>query len=375
MTQRRLLVMGALIFLAGCSSSLSHTSPSPSAMPSGSSSATSENQVAPQTPNSFRSDLEKLSKKYSGGSWIHAHSCTSEAEALEDLVDQIDITVNATSVSTTERQDMSVSRHRRSVVRSFSGENLKGLVLHRVDGCVFVAINKDNAVSSYQQDVHDMTPMIGRYFAILDDPRGSSTLKFRAAKHLQKILTRIKEDHAALALFGSPVKKLKVSGQHMRELVRALSFSVVAIETHGYESALHAPFGLAPQPYVDQEEQDDISDALTKSGYFVVSRTERPAFALKLQITKTLSDAPISVNSVGIPYRLTVVLTIKDLHTGRVVRTRKESVELSAINFAPINTPLNDPGIAKALVLPAVQSLGEKDDTTFSPTQTAGESF
>ena len=372
MTKRSLLLMmGSLLFIAGCSSSPPHTSPAPSATPSVNPTTLS----APQAPNPFSRDLAKLSEKYSGHGWIRAHSCTSEAEALEDLVDQIDITVNATSVSTTERQDLSISRHRRSVVRSFSGENLKGLVLRRIDGCVFVAINKDNAVSSYQQDVHDMTPLIGRYFAILDNPRKSSTAKFRAAKHLRKILTQIKEDHAALTLFGSPVKKLKVSGQHMRELIRSLSFSVAVLERHGYESALHAPYGGGPQPYVNQAQQDDISDALTKSGYFVVSRTERPAFSLRLQITKALSDQPVSVNSVGIPYRLTVILTIKDMHTGKIVRKRTESAELSAINFAPINTPLYDSGITKALVLPAVQSLGEKDDRTFSPTQISGESF
>ncbi len=362
MTQRNLLLMvGSFLVVAGCSSS-------PSSMPS----ITPTAQRALQTSNAFSRDLAKLSKKYSGQGWIRAHSCTSEAEALEDLVDQIDITVNATSVSTTERQDMSISRHRRSVVRSFSGENLKGLVLRRVDGCVFVAINRDNAVSSYRQDVHDMTPLIGKYFAILDNPRKSSMAKFRAAKHLRKILKRIKEDHAALALFGSPVKKLSVSGQHMRELVRALSFYVSVTEVHGYESAL---YNSGAQPYVNQEQQDDISDALTKSGYFVVSRTERPAFDLNLQIVKAISDQPVTVNSVGIPYRLTVVLTIKDLHTGRVVRTRKESVELTAMNFAPINTPLYDPGITKALVLPAVQSLAEKDDNSFSPTRVSGESF
>lgn len=351
-----------LVVFGGCSTTSSNvgvgtmTSSTQSPAPSNTSSDSSQKMT------DFKERLKLLAGRFSGAGWVHAKSCQSKEDALQNLVDQIDVTVNAATRSTTIAQNMNVSHSHRSVVDLSSGENLRGLVVKQVGSCYFVAIDKRNATSSYKTDVRRLGQTIGKDFAVLDNPRSSSVRRYRAALNLKKTLGQMKEDHDTLALLTGHASRLTVTGRHMREMTRALSFAVSATEVSGWGNVIDSP-GLS-HPYENTLENDAVTDALTKMGLNVVGVTDRPAFKLHVAIKKAISTGPVQAG--GIAYRQTVVVTIQDTRTGKIVQKRAESTDLSAVNFGPINEPLDDPSVVNSLVVPAVEALSEKNSDPFA---------
>ena len=106
--------------------------------------------------------------KYPRPTYVSASSCVSGQDALRQLIEQLQVTVDATSLSVDTKEDndnvLSHSHKGKSVVRLRAGERLRGLIVrHFGKGghCVFVAIDKKNATASYERDVRVKSQKIG----------------------------------------------------------------------------------------------------------------------------------------------------------------------------------------------------------------------
>ena len=288
--------------------------------------------------------LSQYKSQYPRPQYVSASSCVSGKDALRNLVEQLQVTVDASSLLVQEHTNLSESTTAKNVVRLRSGEHLRGLIVRHYGGhCVFVAINKKNATESYQRDVKEESRKIGHLFAKLEEPGATSLEKLRAAKKLEHILKTLRADHDALELLSEQrVHRLHISAYRMRELDRARSFAV---------------YGQGPTA------NDVLQAAIAAAGYHIVSPLGRPAFIADLTVMKT--ELPLTVLNGTFPFDVTTTLIIKDGSTGQVLRHIKAH---GVMRFQSIFDSNMNTGIAESVyngtVLPSLQSLSEGENNT-----------
>ncbi|MDA8150424.1 MAG: hypothetical protein M0041_04720 [Nitrospiraceae bacterium] len=313
---------------------------------------------------STHSYVNPYKAEYPRPTYVSASSCVSGQDALRELIEQLQVTVDATSLSINTSADnnnvLSHSQKAKSVVRLKAGERLRGLIVrHFGNGhCVFVAINKKGAKVSYERDVKEESQKIGELFARLENPGTSALDKLRAAKKLETILKTLRADHDALELLSEhKVHRLHIPAYRMRELEQARGFAVSVPSPTLY---------VAPPPDSD-DFTSMLEGAIQNAGYKVIDPMSDPAFLLlfKLSVREGILDARVP----SFPYSIAIAVSIMDRKTGEVLLTRKES------KFVSVNSPMElenlvYPRLAQevknAVVTPALEALREnaKEETS-----------
>jgi hypothetical protein len=321
------------------------------------------------SPQSF---VNPYQSKYPRPTYVSASSCVSGQDALRQLIEQLQVTVDATSLSVDTREDndnvLSHSHKGKSVVRLRAGERLRGLIVrHFGKGghCVFVAIDKKNATASYERDVREESQKIGHLFAKLENPGLSALEKLRVARKLSTILKTLRADHDALELLSEHrVHRLHIPAYRMRELDQARGFAVSIPTPSLY---------LAPTPY-SGDFTGMLEGAIKDAGYKVMDPMSDPAFflVLNLSVQEGTLDARVS----SFPYVIGIAVSVQDRKTGQVLLTRQESKAVSVYSPHELETlvyPRLAQEVKNAVVLPALEVLGEK--TTEEKTTNAGRDF
>jgi len=289
--------------------------------------------------------------QYPRPTYVSASSCVSGQDALRQLIEQLQVTVDATSLSVDTREDndnvLSHSHKGKSVVRLRAGERLQGLIVRhfgKSGHCVFVAIDKKHATASYERDVREESQKIGDLFARLENPGVSALEKLRAAKKLESILKTLRADHDALELLSEhQVHRLHIPAYRMRELAQSRGFAV----------SFSGPAGDGFSTMLE--------NAVQSAGYKVMDPMSDPAFALNLQVTE--QELPLDARNPVFPYVITFSVAIQDKNTGKVLLTRQESKsvtvnspqELSLLVYPRLAQEVRD-----SVVVPALQTIGEK---------------
>lgn len=336
-----LLFMGVL---SGCST----TSPRNGSLP------------ASQTPNIVSGidrqesmpEIQKFREKYGRPKYIHAWSCTSGHEALKDLMLQLSVSVNVSSVSLSSRKDLVVHSRTMSRLSTDSMEALNGLILRKSGSCTFVAINPKNARDYYTIQARNHEKDVSDLFNQLDQSH-SSLDRFRAARKLTGFLKELRTEHDAMALFGVTPKRLTVSELRLRRMKEALSFQVKAMEGVGYTS-----IAQVLQFQEDPEEEEVTSDYLTKRGYRVVNPMEDPAFLVRITVRKVILPVQAWESETNVLF--SVEARIIDRKSGKVLRKKVVENKLAVRNFAPVNAPYADPDATDALVEDLLAGLKDK---------------
>ena len=282
-TTKKLLALSLIfgVFLAGCASPppVAHV---PSVAPQASISPSVEMQ------NSRQERKRELRHRYPSPKYVRAWSCDggdsggfaeSQKVALQELVTQLGVNVTSQYSSTTDRQNMTVSRSTHSQVGIQGMEQIRGLIVKHVDPyCVFLAVNPAHTKDLYEIAITSESHEIGKLFTTLDSPMDSSLVKFRAATKLIGLLNQLKEDHAGWYLLTGERKVSRVSDDHMRELRRAVSFQVTAKEQHERVNP------VMPNRVAER----DAKRILRSEGFRVVDDYIKPAFILTIKILKLM---------------------------------------------------------------------------------------
>ena len=289
--------------------------------------------------------LNQYKSEYPRPQYVSASSCLSGKDALRNLVEQLQVTVDASSLLVQKRTNLTESTTAKNVVRLRSGEHLRGLIVRHFGGhCVFVAIDKKNATESYQRDVKEESQKIGHLFAKLEEPGATSLEKLRSAKKLESILKTLRADHDALELLSEDqVHRLHIPAYRMRELAQSRGFAV----------SFSGPAGDGFSTMLE--------NAVQSAGYKVMDPMSDPAFALNLQVTE--QELPLDARNPVFPYVITFSVAIQDKNRGKLLLTRQESKsvtvnspqELSLLVYPRLAQEVRD-----SVVVPALQALGEK---------------
>jgi hypothetical protein len=321
---------------------------------------------------SSQSFVNPFKAKYPRPTYVSASSCVSGQDALRQLIEQLQVTVDATSLSVDNREDnnnvFSHSRKGKSVVRLRAGERLRGLIVHHFGKggrCVFVAINKKGAKESYERDVREESQKIGHLFATLENPGLSALDKLRAAKKLATILVTLRADHDALELLSEHrVHRLHIPAYRMRELAQARGFAVSIPSPSVY---------LAPTPDPGNFTAM-LEGAVKHAGYKVMDPMSNPAFLLVLKLR--VEEGTLYANIDSFPYTIKVSVSVVDRKSGQVLLKREESQNMKVHSPYELQT-LVYPHLAQevktAVVIPTLEILGEKD--TEEKTKETGRDF
>lgn len=329
----RNLVMGCValsISLTGCTSELSTRTVS---------TLSGTERTSPKVHKTWAKDL---SRKYARPDYVSAWSCSSEREAIRDLMLQLSVSVNVSSVSLSDRKDLVIHTQTHSRLSTDSVEALNGLILRKNGSCTFVAINPENARDYYKTMARNHEREVHRLFNQLDQSH-SSLERFRAAEKLSELLKELRTEHDAMSLFGVKPHRMTISELRFRRMREALSFQVKALEGSGYTSVSQV-VALHENP----QEEEVISDYLTKSGYRVVDPMKDPAFLIQLSIRKVI----LPVHPFDPEIRILLVLEgrIVDRKSGKVVRKKTVENEVGANNFGPVNAPYADESVTDSLL-------------------------
>ena len=321
---------------------------------------------------SSQSFVNPYKAQYPRPTYVSASSCVSGQDALKQLIEQLEVTVDATSLSVDTRENtdnvLSHSHKGKSVVRLRAGERLRGLIVRhfgKSGDCVFVAINKKNAKASYEQDVHEESQKIGHLFARLETPGLPALEKLRVAKKLENILKTLRADHDALELLSEHrVHRLHIPAYRMRELDQARGFAVSVPSPSLY---------VAPAPDSGSF-TGMLEGAIKDAGYKVMDPMSDPAFllVLNLSVQEGTLDARIS----SFPYAIGIAVSVQDRKTGQVLLTRQENKAVSVYSPQELQTliyPRLAQEVKTAVVVPALEVLGEK--TTVEKNRNGGRDF
>ena len=269
---------------------------------------------------SSQSFVNPYKAQYPRPTYVSASSCVSGRDALRQLIEQLQVTVDATSLSVNASEDngktFSHSQTAKSVVRLRAGERLRGLIVrHFGNGhCVFVAIDKQGAKASYERDVKEKSQKIGDPFATLESPGLSALDKLRAAKKLKDILVTLRADHDALELLSEHrVNRLHIPAYRMRELDQASGFAVSLPSPTLFE----AP---APDP---EDFRNMLYGAIKDAGYTVMDPMSDPAFILVFSLS--VREGMLDARALSFPYSIGIEVSIMDRKTEEVLLTQKES--------------------------------------------------
>lgn len=321
---------------------------------------------------SSQSFVNPYKAKYPRPTYVSASSCVSGQDALRQLIEQLQVTVNTASLSVDTREDtgnvLTYSRKGKSVVRLRAGERLRGLIVRhfgKSGHCVFVAIDKKHAKASYERDVREESQRIGDLFAKLEDPGLSALEKLRSAKKLGNILKTLRADHDALELLSEHrVHRLHIPAYRMRELDQAKGVAVNVPSPSLY---------MAPTP--DSGDFTGILEgAIKDAGYEVMDPMSDPAFLLVLNLS--VKEGILYANGSSFPYAIRIAVSVMDRKTGQVLLTRQESLDVkvnSPYELKILVYPRLAQEVKNAVVVPALEVLGEK--TTEEKTTNAGRDF
>ncbi len=321
---------------------------------------------------SSQSFVNPFKAKYPRPTYVSASSCVSGQDALRQLIEQLEVTVDATSLSVDTREDnnnvLSHSHKGKSVVRLRSGERLRGLIVHHFGKggrCVFVAINKQGAKESYERDVREESQKIGHLFATLENPGLSALDKLRAAKILATILVTLRADHDTLELLSEHrVHRLHIPAYRMRELAQARGFAVSLPSPSVY---------LAPAP--DSENFTGMLEGAVKdAGYEVMDPMSDPAFLLVLKLS--VEEGTLYANVDSFPYTIKVSVSVIDRKSGQVLLKREENRKVKVHSPYELKTlvyPQMAQEVKNAVVTPTLEVLGE--NATEEKTTNAGRDF
>ena len=310
--------------------------------------------------------------QYPRPTYVSASSCVSGQDALRQLIEQLQVTVDATSLSVDTREDndnvLSHSHKGKSVVRLRAGERLRGLIVrHFGKGrqCVFVAIDKRHAKASYERDVREESQKIGDLFARLENPGVDALEKLRAAKKLESILKTLRADHDALELLSeNQVHRLHIPAYRMRELDQARGFAVSVPSPSLY---------VAPAPDSGSF-TGMLEGAIKDAGYKVMDPMSDPSFLLVLNLS--VQEGTLDARIPSFPYAIGIAVSVLDRKTGQVLLTQKESKAVSVYSPQELQTlvyPRLAQEVKTAVVVPALEVLGEK--TTEEKSTNAGRDF
>ena len=310
--------------------------------------------------------LNQYKSQYPRPQYVSASSCVSGKDALRNLVEQLQVTVDASSLLVQKRSNLSESTTSKNVVRLRAGEHLRGLIVRHYGGhCVFVAIDKKNATESYQRDVKEESRKIGHLFAKLEEPGVTSLEKLRAGNSLTNILKTLRADHDALELLSEhQVHRLHIPAYRMREIEQAKGFAV---------SLPNPSLYLAPTPDFGNF-AGMLEGAIKDAGYKVMDPMSDPAFLLVLNLS--VKEGILYANSSTFPYAIGIAISVMDRKTGQVLLTRQESLEVkvnSPYELKNLIYPRLAQEVKNAVVVPTLEVLGEK--TTEEKTTNAGRDF
>lgn len=312
--------------------------------------------------------LNQYKSKYPRPTYVSASSCVSGKDALKNLVEQLQVTVDASSLLVQKRSNLSESTTSKNVVRLRAGERLRGLIVrHFGTGghCVFVAIDKKHAKASYERNVREENQSIGDLFAKLEDPGLSALEKLRSAKKLGNILKTLRADHDALELLSEHrVHRLHIPAYRMRELDQAKGIAV---------SVPSPSLSMAPTPD-SGDFAGMLEGAIKDAGYEVMDPMSDPAFLLVLNLS--VKEGILYANSSTFPYAIRIAVSVMDRKTGQVLLTRQESLDVKVNSPYELETlmyPRLAQEVKNAVVVPTLEVLGEK--TTEEKTTNAGRDF
>ena len=308
---------------------------------------------------SSQSFVNPYKAQYPRPTYVSASSCVSGQDALRQLIEQLQVTVDATSLSVDTRENsndvFSHSHKAKSVVRLRAGERLRGLIVRHFgseEHCVFVAIDKKHAKASYERDVREESQKIGDLFTKLESPGLSALEKLRSARKLENILKTLRADHDALELLSEQrVHRLHIPAYRMRELDQVRGFAVSVPTPSLY---------LAPSPY-SGDFTGMLEEAIKDAGYKIMDPMSDPAFLLvfNLSVQEGTLDARIS----SFPYAIGIAVSVQDRKTGQVLLTRQESKAVSVNSPLELKTlvyPRLAQEVKNAVVVPALEALKEK---------------
>lgn len=320
---------------------------------------------------SSQSFVNPYKAQYPRPTYVSASSCVSGRDALRQLIEQLQVTVDATSLSVNASEDngktLSHSQTAKSVVRLRAGERLRGLIVrHFGNGhCVFVAIDKQGAKASYERDVKEESQKIGDLFATLESPGLSALDKLRAAKKLKDILVTLRADHDALELLSEHrVHRLHIPAYRMRELDHAMGFAVSVPSPSLY---------LAPEPDTG-DFAGMLSEAVKDAGYNVMDPMSDPAFLLVLNLS--VQEGQLDARVSTFPYTIGISVAVIDRKTGQILLKRQETVAASVYSPQELQTrvyPVLGQKVKNSLVVPTLEVLREK--VTESRTRNLGRDF
>lgn len=336
--QKWLGVFGLMVFfgMVGC-----QTGPTTNRLEA----PTQEPTVRPAVDaKSLKRDMERMqefSSRYGNPTYVNAWSCRSTSDAMRDLTLQLSVNVNASSLSESQRNDLSVHYQTRSRLSTDSVEALHGLIMRRSGPCVFVAIDPKNTRDYYKSMATDHEKEVVALFNQLDQSH-SSLVRFHAAKKLEKLLKSLRTEHDAMALFGVKPHRLAISKVRLRRMKQALSFQVAAKECFAYSSAMRAM-----RCGENGAEEGTISEYLQQKGYTVAERMGDPAFLVKMTINKIVE--PVTYLMQGVPYLFSIEASLVDVRSGKVLKRKTLSSRIMAdISFS--NNPYSDPDATKTIV-------------------------
>ena len=320
---------------------------------------------------SSQSFVNPYKAQYPRPTYVSASSCVSGRDALRQLIEQLQVTVDATSLSVNASEDngktLSHSQTAKSVVRLRAGERLRGLIVrHFGNGhCVFVAIDKQGAKASYERDVKEESQKIGDLFATLENPGLCALDKLRAAKKLKDILVTLRADHDALELLSEHrVHRLHIPAYRMRELDHAMGFAVSVPSPSLY---------LAPEPDTG-DFAGMLSEAVKDAGYNVMDPMSDPAFLLVLNLS--VKEGQLDARVSTFPYTIGISVAVIDRKTGQILLKRQETVAASVYSPQELQTrvyPVLGQKVKNSLVVPTLEVLREK--VTKEKTTSAGRDF
>ena len=321
---------------------------------------------------SSQSFVNPYKAQYPRPTYVSASSCVSTQDALRQLIEQLQVTVDSTSLSVDTSEDnnnvLSHSHKGKSVVRLRAGERLRGLIVrHFGNGqhCVFVAIDKQGAKASYERDVKEESQKIGDLFATLESPGLSALDKLRAAKKLKDILVTLRADHDALELLSEHrVHRLHIPAYRMRELDHAMGFAVSVPSPSLY---------LAPEPDTG-DFAGMLSEAVKDAGYNVMDPMSDPAFLLVLNLS--VQEGQLDARVSTFPYTIGISVAVIDRKTGQILLKRQETVAASVYSPQELQTrvyPVLGQKVKNSLVVPTLEVLREK--VRKEKTTSAGRDF
>lgn len=288
--------------------------------------------------------LSLLSQAYPSPQYVTAWSCQSESEALTTLVTQLGVVIDTRYEHLTQSRNLRVSRQSQQRVGLRGIQQVRGLIVKRAQGCVFMAVDTHHAKSLYRQAIQAESVDVGRMLLTLSNVRATSLQKFRAGVRLRRVLLGLQADTTAMALLtDKQLPRVGLSVNHERELKRALSFSVVATETHDDD------------PHVRRNDLavDVVSQWLNQQGYWAEPTYENPAFQIRVDFTKiVIPGDPMS-------YRTDIDVSLRDNTTGdTLARSSGHYTQEFGMNgFGAYNREENHPRALRSVLAPIADFL------------------